>query len=110
MEWNFAILNKDTMTLKRNMKHPNFILGLISYLSLLVGIILLASNLALGRQLIILSFFIGGIHWIASIIDVCTDPNLNDQHSRYFWLAIVIMIPPMAGMIYYMIDGRRFSY
>ena len=98
------------MTLKRNMKHPNFILGLIGYLLLLVGITLLSSNLVLGRQLIMIAFMSTGIHWLVSIIDVSTDPNLKDEASRFFWLGIIIMVPPIAGMIYYMVDGKKFSY
>lgn len=92
------------------MKHPNFILGLISYLLLFIGVVVLAGNITLGRQLLFSSLIIGTIHYIGSIIDVSTDSNLKGQQSLYFWLAIVIMIPPMAGMFYYMIDGRRFSY
>jgi hypothetical protein len=77
---------------------------------LLAGVVLLVFEPALGRLFIIGSFIAGGVHWITSMIDVCTDRNLKNQESRYFWLALVIMVPPLAGMIYYMIDERNFSY
>lgn len=98
------------MKRKRNMKHPNFILGLVSYLLLLAGVALLSVDAAIGRPLVLASFIAGGIHWAGSIVDVSTDPNLKHEESRGFWLALVIMVPPLAGMIYYMVDGRRFSY
>src|SRR5687767_5204006 len=96
--------------LKRNMKRPNFILGIISYVMLLAGIVLLTTEITLGRQFIVGAFIAGAIHWITGMIDIVTDRNLKNQESRYFWLALAIMVPPLAGMIYYMIEERNFSY
>jgi hypothetical protein len=98
------------INIKRNMKHPNFVLGIISYVLLLAGVVLLTTEITLGRQLIIAAFVAGGVHWIRSIVDVYTDRKLKNQTSRYFWFALIIMVPPLAGMIYYMIDGKNYSY
>ncbi len=59
-------------------------------------------------MLILVAFLLGGIHWIGSIVDVWTDPTLkNEDKSRYFWFALVIMIPPMAGVLYYMMRQKK---
>src|SRR5688572_17716050 len=99
------------MTLKRNMTHPNFFTGLVSYLLFLTGVVLQIYNSPLGLQLILVSIILGGIHWIVSLIDVCTDSELKrDEQSRYLWLSLVIMIPPIAGMMYYMMNRKILSF
>jgi hypothetical protein len=96
------------MALKRNIKHPNFIVGWISYLLLLAGIVLNAYDVGIGKTLILGSFLSGGVHWIGSMFDVWTDPTLkNEDISRGFWFQLVLMIPPVAGMIYYMTQHKK---
>ena len=107
---NFVIQLKIMVNIKRNMRHPNFGFGLLGYVFLLTGIVLLPMEITLGRQFIIASFIIVGMHWIISIIDILTDRNFENEESRNFWLALVIMVPPLAGMIYYMILERNFNY
>lgn len=98
------------MVLERNMKHPNFITGAISYLLLLLGVVLNASGFNAGDYMIIISVVLGGIHWIKSIIDVYNDQNLkNEESSQYLWLSLVIMIPPVTGMLYYMMKRKKVS-
>jgi hypothetical protein len=99
------------MILKRNTAHPNFIVGLLSYLLFLTGIILQAYNSVPGLQLIMVAIILGGLHWVGSIIDVCTDSELkSDEKSRFLWFAVVIMIPPVAGMLYYMMPGKKVAF
>ena len=98
------------MTLKRNTRHPNFFLGLASYLFLFVGVVMHASDMVAGAFLIIAALLLGAFHWVTSLFNVATDRNFKNQESRYFWLGTVIMIPPLGGMFYYMIDGRNFSH
>ena len=98
------------MVLKRNIKHPNFIIGLISYLLLMTGVVLNAYGSDVGNWVILLSLLLGGLHWAGTIIDVSTDGRLkNDQLTRTFWIGVIIMVPPLAGMIYYMADRKRIS-
>lgn len=97
------------MMLEKNMKHPNFILGLISYILLLVGVVVLAANPVVGRPLIVSAFIAGAIHWALTMVTIVRDKNLDDDRSRHFWFAITLMVPPIGGMLYYMVDGRRFS-
>ena len=93
------------------MKHPNFIVGLLSYLLFLIGIILQAYNSVAGMQLIMVAIILGGLHWVGSIIDVCTDSELkSDEKSRFLWFAVVIMIPPVAGMLYYMMPRKVVAF
>lgn len=93
------------------MTHPNFVVGLLSYLLFLIGVAFLIYNSILGMQLILLSFIMGGVHWIGSLTDVCTDSELKrDKRSRFLWLAIVIMIPPISGMMYYMMNRKIISF
>ena len=97
------------MTLKTNMKHPNFILGLISYILFLIGIIMVSTGYEVGKAVVFAAVIMGALQWVGSLVDVSRDPALNDQHSRYFWFAIVLMIPPLAGMLYYMVDAKRIT-
>lgn len=98
------------MTHPRRIIHPNFIIGLVSYILLLLGIMLHSDGYEAGYALIISAVLLGGIHWIGSIIDVSRDPLRKDEESTwYFWMAIVIMVPPIAGMLYYMINNKRFT-
>ena len=98
------------MKRKRNTRHPNFFIGLFGYLAMFLGVILHAHGHPAAVLLIIGSLVFAVIHWTRALFDIATDPGLKGDDSRYFWLGIVIMVPPMAGMIYYMIEERRFSY
>ncbi len=99
------------MKIERNVKHPNFIVGLISYLLLLIGVVVNASGFVAGKFMIVLSVILGGIHWIGSVIDVYNDHYLkNEEASRYLWMSLVIMIPPISGMLYYMMKRKKVSF
>ncbi len=103
--------NCNDMSLKKNVVHPNFIIGLVSYFLLLTGIIMNANRVEAGYTLIIVSVLLGGFHWIRSIIDVWNDRDLKSEEAKqYFWLGLVIMIPPLAGMMYYMINQKKVSW
>ena len=98
------------MKRKRNTRHPNFFIGLIGYLAMFLGVVLHAHGYGIAVPLIIGSLVLAVVHWTRALVDVATDPALKGDESRYFWLGIIIMVPPMAGMIYYMIEERSFSY
>jgi hypothetical protein len=98
------------MKRKRNTRHPNFFIGLFGYLAMYLGVLLHAHGYQVAVPLIIGSLVLAVVHWTKALTDIATDPDLEGDDSRYFWLGIVIMVPPMAGMIYYMIEERRFSF
>lgn len=85
----------------KNFRHPNLIIGLISFLVLLVGIGLKANGYHSGYSVIIGGVALGAIHWIWSIIDVLKHNDINSR-SGILWTIIVIIIPPIGGMLYYM--------
>lgn len=99
------------MAVFKHITHPNFLTGLASYLLLLVGIFLRYGNLSLGRTVIGTAVVLGGIHWVASIADVLTNANLKKYpESRYLWLALIVMIPPVCGMLYYLMNKRNVTF
>jgi hypothetical protein len=89
----------DKADIKRT-THPNFILGISSLIVMLVGIGMKANGYRIGDMLLILTVALGGIHWIWSIIDVVRHQP-NTSQSKVFWLILVILIPPVGGLIYY---------
>jgi hypothetical protein len=97
------------MVLKKNMKHPSFIIGVVSIIIMFIGIGSMANGYAEGNYIIVASIVLGGIHWIWSIVDVARDPNLRQGENRVFWLALVIVVPPLAGLVYYMMRRKRVS-
>jgi hypothetical protein len=85
------------------MAHPNFILGLSAYFLVLLGVVLHADSFDMGPILILAAIGAAAVHWIWSIIDVVKDRSIGRQ-NRLFWITLVVMIPTLAGLIYYAID------
>jgi len=48
----------------------------------------------------------GGIHWVWSVIDVFRNRLLLGE-SRIFWIVIVLLIPPLGGMLYYLMPRKN---
>ncbi|HVG14827.1 MAG TPA: PLDc N-terminal domain-containing protein [Chitinophagaceae bacterium] len=94
------------MSLKKNMKHPSFVIGALSFVLLLVGVVFKGGGYKVGDYLIIASVAFGFIHWIWSIADVAKSKHL-DPRSRPFWLTMVVIIPPLGGMFYYMMKTKN---
>lgn len=90
------------------MKHPSFIIGLLSFVLFLLGIVLRANSYVQGDWVILSSVALGAIHWIWSIVDVIKGYDLKPD-SKIFWLIIVMLIPPLGGMIYYMMRRKNIS-
>jgi hypothetical protein len=85
-----------------NRRHPNFILGLVAYLFVFIGIGLRANGYREGDYVIGFSALLGAIHWIWSIIDVLRDYKVNSaSENRILWVILVIIIPPVGGLLYY---------
>ena len=80
--------------------HPNFILGAISLLLLFVGIGFKVNGYRFGDYIWIAATIMGGIHWIWSIIDAFKHQTAGSQ-SRVFWIILIIVIPPVGGLLYY---------
>ena len=98
------------MTIKHTI-HPNFFIGLASYLLFLAGVFARYGNISLGTTIIATAIALGAIHWIAAIIDVSTNKALKkDGRSWYLWIALIIMVPPLSGMLYYMMKKRKVNF
>jgi hypothetical protein len=96
------------MALRKNMRHPSFIIGAFSFVLFLLGIILRGNGYVFGNKIILSAMILGAIHWVWSIINVVTGYDLNPA-SKTFWLIIVMLIPPLGGMIYYMMRRKNVS-
>ncbi|RYD98479.1 MAG: hypothetical protein EOP50_04915 [Sphingobacteriales bacterium] len=83
--------------------HPNFIIGIISLVLLFVGVGVYRSGSSTGTWIWILAAILGGIHWIWAISDVFRQQNLASQ-SRVLWGILVVAIPPIGGLLYYMMS------
>jgi hypothetical protein len=80
--------------------HPNFILGLVSLVLLIIGALLRRGAHEYGDYVLMASIALGAIHWIWSIIDVFRHQN-NASQSRVLWAIVVIVVPPLGGLMYY---------
>ncbi|RYZ22118.1 MAG: hypothetical protein EOO16_10250 [Chitinophagaceae bacterium] len=93
---------KETVSGKQTM-HPNFILGIISFIMLFIGIALYRSGSSTGFWLWVIASALGGIHWIWGIIDVFRNQSIRSQ-SRVLWGILVVAIPAVGSMLYYMMS------
>ena len=96
------------MKQKTNMIHPNIIIGLISYLGLLAGVVMYSNDFAIAETIITGSLIISVVHWLISVVSVFRD-QLRKQNEGlwYFWFTAVFMVPPIGGMMYYMVNNKR---
>lgn len=83
------------------MTHLNFIIGLMTLILLFAGIGLKFYSYRSGDGVLIAATVLGTIHWIWSIKDVFTHQNPLSQ-SRIFWIIMVVALPPIGGMCYYL--------
>ena len=96
------------MRLEKNTRHPSFIIGLVSFVLFILGVVLRGYGYAGGIYVLGSAVALGAIHWIWSITDVVTGYDLKPA-SKSFWLILVMLIPPLGGMIYYMMRRKNVS-
>ena len=90
--------------MKAARKHPNLILGLVSFLTLILSVGFRANRLnAVGDILFMATLFIGFIHWIWSIVDIMKAYRANKarEDRNIVWVIFVIIVPPLGGILYY---------
>ena len=87
----------------KSLRHPNFILAIISAFVLFVGILLRKNSFAEGDIVVIVGTALAGIHWIWAIIDVLKNYRANKatENRNIIWVIFVIIVPPLGGIIYY---------
>lgn len=86
-----------------DIKHPNFILGIISLLLLISGIALYSYRYAIADYIIGAGVVLGAIHWVWGIIDVLKHHNshVHKENRNIIWVIMVIVLPPVGGILYY---------
>ena len=89
----------------KNLTHPAFILGVISIILLLIGIVIKANGFSAGDIVIMISVLLAGIFWIWSIVDVINKNDLKPFQKR-FWLIAVIAAPAVGGMHFYIMHQK----
>jgi hypothetical protein len=95
----------------KNIWHPNFTLGLLVNIPLFITAILVGNGNESAKSLAIITLLLAGIHWIWSMRDALTDRTLkNKEADNYFWFSLILLIPPIAGMMYYMIHDKRVRF
>ena len=90
----------------KNLRHPNFILAIVSAIILFFGIGMRASGYQGGDYLIGAGTLLAGIHWIWAIIDVARRADLKPYQKR-FWLIVVVAVPVFGGMVFYGLHQER---
>jgi FtsH-binding integral membrane protein len=84
----------------KNLRHPNFILSIVSAIVLFLGVGFRANGYPAGDYIILAGTLLAGIHWIWSIIDVVSRHDMRPFQKR-FWMIIVITVPVFGGMVFY---------
>jgi len=86
----------------KNRRHPNLILGIISFVLLFFGIGMKANGIRTGDYVLGTSLVLGVIHWIWSIIDVFKNYRVHSaSENRILWIILVVVLPPVGGILYY---------
>ena len=82
------------------MKHPNFILGILSIFIVIFGVALKSYGYRASDYIIIGAIIMGGIHWIWGIIDVNGTHDMKPEQKK-FWRIAVIAAPAIGALLYY---------
>lgn len=90
----------------KNLKHPSFIIGVISIIVLMVGIGFRANGYQGGDYIIGSSVVLGFIHWVWTIVDVIKRDDMKAFQKR-FWLIVVVACPVLGGMFFYTMHQER---
>ena len=90
----------------KNLRHPNFFLGLFTIILLLVGIGLKANSYHDGDYVLIGSTILGGIHWIWGIIDVVGRNDMK-PFQKQFWLILTVAIPALGALLFYVLHQTK---
>jgi hypothetical protein len=89
---------------KNYQRHPNLILGLVSFVIFILSIGLRANRQnEVGDIMLIASFVMGAIHWVWSVIDVLKEYRTNkaSENRNLIWVILVCAVPPVGGIVYY---------
>jgi hypothetical protein len=84
----------------KNLRHPNFILSIVSAIVLFMGIGFRANGYQAGDYILVAGALLAGVHWIWAIIDVINRHDMRPYQKR-FWLIVVVAVPVFGAMVFY---------
>ena len=90
----------------KNLRHPNFILSIVSAIVLFFGIGMKAMGYSSGDIVLICGAVLAGIHWIWAIVDVIGRTDMKPYQKR-FWMIAVIAVPVFGAMVFYGLHQER---
>lgn len=90
-----------------NIRHPNFILGIVAVLFHVLSIGFRANkDQQTGDILTIIGAVLMFVSWIWSIVEVQKTDTLEGSQKK-FWRIAVIAIPFAGGILYYLMHSKR---
>lgn len=91
----------------KGLRHPNFILSIVSAIVLFIGIGMRANGYQGGDYVVGIGALLAGIHWIWAIVDVAGRKGDLAPFQKRFWLIIVIAVPVFGAMVFYGLHQTR---
>lgn len=96
---------ENSITQTRNyQKHPNLLLGLVSFVVFILAIGLRANRQnEVGDVLLIAAFIMGAVHWAWAVLDVLREYRTDklSENRNLIWVILVCAVPPVGGIVYY---------
>jgi hypothetical protein len=93
--------------MKKKVTHPNFYLGLVSFLLFFSGIALRANSYSQGDYVISASFALGAVHWVWSLFDVFRHyRTAGPENRKVIWIILVVALPAVGSMLFYLLGSR----
>ena len=91
----------------KNLKHPNFILAIVSAVLIFIGIGMRTSGYQGGDYITGIGALLAGVHWIWAIVDVIGRSGDLKPFQKRFWLIVVIAVPVFGAMVFYGLHQER---
>ena len=89
---------------------PQFRTGAIELFVIFYYRQLFATGDAMAKGLAIATLVVAGVHWLWGMRDALTDRTLKHKEAdNYFWFSLILLSPPLAAMMYYMLHDKRVS-
>jgi hypothetical protein len=88
----------------RNLTKPAFSLAMVGTALILIGAVAMP-HYEMGTYLMYAGFLLAGIFWVWTIWDVIAADNLK-YFQKILWLFIVISLPLMGGLLFYIVHQR----
>lgn len=83
---------------------PAFTLAMVGTALILIGVVAIPQY-EIGAYIMYAGLLLAGIFWLWTIWDVIAAENLK-YFQKVLWLLIVILLPVMGGLIFYLLSQR----